>query len=83
MTIDLESRSSLRVPGISVAVAARGRVKDAQGYGLLAADGADRVGTESVFHAASMSKMVTALAVLSLVSQGRLSLDEDINGRLR
>lgn len=66
-----------------MAVAARGRIEDASGYGLLASDQDARVGTESVFHAASVSKLVTALGVLTLVARGRVDLDEDVNGLLR
>ncbi len=82
MKADLEA-ASLRVPGVSLAVAAHGRVESAQAFGLLAADRAERVSTTSMFHAASMSKLVTALGVLRLVSQGHVNLDEDVNGLLR
>lgn len=74
---------SLRVPGVSVAVAAHGRVEDARGYGLLAADEVEQVDAATVFHAASMSKLVTALGVLVLASRGRMDLDADVNGLLR
>ena len=56
---------------------------NAQGYGLLAADEAAQVDAASVFHAASMSKLVTAVGVLRLVGLGHLPLDEDVNGLLR
>ena len=79
---DLDAES-LRVPGVSVAVAAHGRVEEAGAYGVLAADDVGRVDTASVFHAASMSKLVTALGVLCLVSRGLLALDDDVNGLLR
>lgn len=72
-----------RVPGVSVAVVAHGSLQEARGYGLLAADRPAHVGTRSMFHAASMSKLVTALGVLRLASQGRVGLDEDVNDRLR
>lgn len=82
MAADIDD-DALRVPGISVAVAAHGRVEDTMTYGLRAADGVERVDTASVFHAASISKLVTALGVLCLASRGRVSLDEDVNGLLR
>ncbi|WP_420710651.1 serine hydrolase domain-containing protein [Agrococcus sp. SL85] len=53
----------------------------AAGVGLLAADGQRPVGTASMFHAASMSKLVTAVVVLRLVARGLLDLDADIAGR--
>lgn len=79
---DLDAES-LRVPGVSIAVAAHGRVEETRAYGVLAADDVGRVDTASVFHAASMSKLVTALGVLCLVSRGHLTLDDDVNELLR
>ncbi|WP_275065522.1 serine hydrolase domain-containing protein [Agrococcus sp. BE272] len=66
-------------PALSVAVMAHGRVEEAAGFGLLAADGQRQAGPESIFHAASMSKLVTALAALRLVAQGDIDLDQDID----
>lgn len=75
----------LGVPGVSVAVTARGHLDDARGFGLLATDATEGVdvGVGSMFHAASMSKLVTALGVLRLASQGSLDLDRDVNDLLR
>jgi CubicO group peptidase (beta-lactamase class C family) len=43
------------------------------------AGGSDPITPQTLFQAASISKPVTALAVLSLVEQGKLDLDEDVN----
>ncbi len=37
----------------------------------------------TLFQAASISKLIAALAALVLVHQGALSLDEDVNTKLR
>ena len=67
--------SARGVPGGSLAVAAGGRLVFVSGYGF--ADRAARrpVEPESRFRIASISKPITAIAVLRLVEQGRLSLD--------
>ncbi|MDQ3606311.1 MAG: beta-lactamase family protein [Gemmatimonadota bacterium] len=69
-------------PGVSIAVINDGRIEWARGYGVAEAGGAQPVDTATLFQAASISKPVAAMAALRLVEQGRLSLDEDVNGRL-
>jgi CubicO group peptidase (beta-lactamase class C family) len=71
------------VPGVSIAVINNYRVEWAKGYGVRIPGSNEPVGTDTLFQAASISKPVTAVAALRLVEQGRLSLDEDVNRRLR
>ncbi|WP_182870030.1 serine hydrolase [Rhodopirellula sp. JC639] len=67
-----------RVPGASIAVTDRGRIVFARGYGY--ADVAQRQPVEpnSLFRIASLSKPITAVAVLQLIEQKKLSLDDRI-----
>jgi N-acyl-D-amino-acid deacylase len=63
------------IPGGAVAVTRNGQLVFAHGYGV-----ADRVSGEatrpdSLFRVASLSKSLTALAILTLVGEGRLDLD--------
>jgi CubicO group peptidase (beta-lactamase class C family) len=53
------------------------------GYGLAAAGGTQAVTPDTLFQAASMSKVFAATAALRLVEQGKLDLNEDVNGRLK
>jgi CubicO group peptidase (beta-lactamase class C family) len=78
-----ERQANWRVPGVSIAVLEDGDLAWAKGYGVTAADGTEPVTTNTLFQAASISKPTTALAVLRLVQQGRLDLDEDVNRYLR
>lgn len=71
------------VPGISVAVVHDFQIHWARGYGVADAATGRRVDTRTRFQAASISKPVTALAVMRLVQDGRFSLDDDINATLR
>ncbi len=68
-----------RVPGVSVAVIDDGRIEWAKGYGALEANGAVPVTPETLFQACSISKPVTAAAVLTLVERGLVDLDTDVN----
>ena len=70
------------VPGISVAVIRDFDVHWTKGYGIADVESGAPVDVETLFQAASISKPVTATAVMVAVEEGRLSLDDDINGVL-
>lgn len=71
-----------KTPGVSIAVINNGKIEWARGYGVLVAGEDKPVTTETVFQAASISKPVAAMAVLRLVQEKKLSLDEDLNKKL-
>jgi N-acyl-D-amino-acid deacylase len=63
------------IPGGALAVVKGRRLVYAQGYGLADRDQRNLVRPDSLFRIASVSKPITAVAVLKLVEQGRLQLD--------
>jgi CubicO group peptidase (beta-lactamase class C family) len=67
------------VPGVSVAVFIDGRIEWARGFGWADAEQQTPVTPETLFQAASISKPVAALAALSLVEEGVVVLDQDVN----
>jgi CubicO group peptidase (beta-lactamase class C family) len=71
------------VPGLSVAVIDGYRLAWAKGYGVTSPGGTVPVTPETLFMAGSISKPVTAVGALALVQRGVLSLDGDVNARLR
>ena len=78
----LKRMAELHVPGISVAVVHDGKIDWTKGYGMAWAGGPG-VTTETLFQAASISKPISALAVLHLVEAGQISLDHKANDYLR
>lgn len=72
-----------RVPGVSLAVISGFRLHWAKGYGIADAQTGRPVDVGTRFQAASVSKPVTAMAVLKAAQDGRLSLDADINTILK
>jgi CubicO group peptidase (beta-lactamase class C family) len=74
--------AELHVPGVSIAVIHDGQIEWARGFGVTKAGGPP-VTPETLFQAASISKPVTALAVLRLVQSGKLDLDTDVNQYLK
>ncbi len=66
-------------PGISIAVINDFDIEWARGFGVCEAGTSREVTPDTLFQAASISKPVFALAVMRLVQEGRLNLDEDVN----
>lgn len=67
-----------RVPGMAVAVTDGGRLVFARGYGYADVASREPVSPTSLFRIASISKPVTAVAILALVEKDRLSLDDRV-----
>lgn len=72
-----------RVPGASLAVARHGKLVYARGFGLADVDRGEAVQPDSLFRIASVSKPLTAVAILQLVERGRLGLDDLVMSRMK
>jgi CubicO group peptidase (beta-lactamase class C family) len=71
------------VRAVSIAVINGGRIEWARAYGVLEAGKPAAADTATLFQAASISKPVATLGMLTLVRRGELSLDADVNTFLR
>ncbi len=71
-----------KTPGASIAVINNYKIEWARGYGVRDTETNEPVNLDTLFQAASISKPVTTMAVLRLVQQGKLNLDEDVNKKL-
>ncbi|MCP4203104.1 MAG: beta-lactamase family protein [bacterium] len=71
------------VPGVGVAAIDNFAIDWSRGYGTLRAGGDESVTPETLFHAGSIAKCLSAAATLTLVEDGRLGLDRDIAEDLR
>lgn len=67
-----------RVPGASVAVTNGGKVVFERGYGYSDVATSESVNPQSLFRIASISKPITAVAVLQLIEQNKLTLDDKL-----
>jgi CubicO group peptidase (beta-lactamase class C family) len=72
-----------RIPGFSIAVVDNFQVVFAKGYGVISPGSPSAVTSKTLFQAGSISKPVAATAALSLVQQGILALDENVNEKLK
>jgi CubicO group peptidase (beta-lactamase class C family) len=70
--------SERELPGAALAVARNGRLVYARGYGYADETTKEPVQPNSLFRIASVSKPLTAVAVLQLVERGRLRLEDSV-----
>ena len=70
------------VPGVGIAVIDGGKVVWAKGFGVADLATGSAVDEHTLFHGASLSKTLTAIAVLKFVQDGKIDLDQDINEQL-
>jgi CubicO group peptidase (beta-lactamase class C family) len=78
-----ELMQKYRVPGVSVAVIKDFEIHWAKSYAVADVETGLPVEPGTTFQTASISKPVTAMAVLKAVQDGRFSLDADINALLK
>jgi len=70
-------------PGVAVVVIANGQTEFFSGYGFADVASREPVTDTTLFSVASISKTLTAIAVMRLVDDGRVELDEPIETYLR
>jgi CubicO group peptidase (beta-lactamase class C family) len=75
----LDRMEFYKVPGVSIAVLEKGKIRWAKGYGYANTESGKMVDGNTLFQAGSISKPVAALAALKLFEDGRLELDKDVN----
>ena len=70
--------SSVSSPGCAVAVSKDGLTIFSRGYGMADLEHDVRNSAETIFEGGSLSKQFTAAAIMLLVMDGKLSLDDDV-----
>jgi CubicO group peptidase (beta-lactamase class C family) len=66
-------------PGFALAVAHAGKIIYARGYGMADLDHNIPITTSTVFHACSLSKQFTAMAIMLLVGENKLKLSDHVH----
>jgi CubicO group peptidase (beta-lactamase class C family) len=69
-----------RIKGASVAVTKDGRLVYAKGFGYAVEETAEKVEPGHVFRVASLSKLITAVAIMRLVEEEKISLESRVFG---
>jgi CubicO group peptidase (beta-lactamase class C family) len=78
-----ELMKAYKDPGLTVAVIDGYKIAWVKAYGTTELGGSVPVTPRTLFQAGSISKPVAATGMLALVQQGMLSLDEDVNVKLK
>jgi CubicO group peptidase (beta-lactamase class C family) len=68
-----------RVPGVALAVIRDGKILKAAGYGLASVELGVATKPESIFQTGSVGKQFTSAAVMMLVEEGKVGLDDKIS----
>jgi len=71
------------IPGGQLAIVRNGKLVYARGFGWADREAKEPVEPESLFRIASVSKPITAVAILKLVDQGKLKLDDKVLDHLK
>ncbi|MFW9826342.1 MAG: serine hydrolase domain-containing protein [Candidatus Thorarchaeota archaeon] len=79
----LDQMNKYKVPGISIAVISNFEIEWAKSYGIKDIRNKEKVNLDTVFEAGSISKSLTAAAVLHFIEKKILTLDENINNILQ
>jgi CubicO group peptidase (beta-lactamase class C family) len=67
-----------RIPGLSLGVYRDGKIAKAEGYGLADLEWDAAVKPDTLFQSGSVGKQFTATAIMMLVEQGKVGLDDSI-----
>src|SRR5262245_22204253 len=67
-----------KIPGLALLVARDGKIVRAQGYGFSNVELQVPVKPETIFQSGSMGKQFTATAVMMLVEEGKIGLDDPL-----
>jgi CubicO group peptidase (beta-lactamase class C family) len=70
------------VAGLSLAYSVRGRPVVTRTWGVASIDDGSPITADTIFRTGSLTKIVTAYAVLRLAADGRLDMDADVNSIL-
>ncbi len=71
-----------KMSGAAILFVRDGQVESAKGYGFADVESGRSVNPDTLFTVASVSKTVTATALMTLYEQGKFGLDDDINDYL-
>ncbi|MEM1406958.1 MAG: serine hydrolase, partial [Bacteroidota bacterium] len=74
----LVQKESWNIPGVAIGVLRNDSVLYAKGLGVKSIKTGDAITTKSIFHMASVSKPFTATAIVQLMEQGKLDLDDKL-----
>lgn len=74
----VEKMRNYNIPGLAIGLVAKDTILYAAGYGIKSIKNPDMVTENTIFHTASVSKLFTAQAIMMLVKNEKISLNEKL-----
>jgi CubicO group peptidase (beta-lactamase class C family) len=74
----VEKMDNYNIPGLAIGLVAKDTILYAAGYGIKSIKNPQPVNENTIFHTASVSKLFTAQAIMMLVENGEISLNEKL-----
>ena len=81
-TLIEKGMSEYHVPGLAVGIVLDGKLAYARGFGKATLGQPDAVTPDTLFHMASVTKPFVATAIMQLVEQGKIALDDRVTKHL-
>jgi D-alanyl-D-alanine carboxypeptidase len=72
--------SQYNIPGMSIAITLNDKLVYANAYGKASVENNQAVTTQSLFRISSLSKQITSAAIMRLLDEGKLSLNQTVFG---
>ena len=80
--IVINKMNQYNIPGLAIGIVRDDSIQYTKGYGVTDIDQNKLVDENSAFHTASISKIFTAMAIMDLVDEDKLSLDDKLTDLL-
>lgn len=77
-SIIIGKMNEYNIPGLAIGIVKEGNIYYTNGFGVKNIDKVDLVTDNSIFHTASVSKLLTAQAIVQLEKNSQLSLDDKL-----
>lgn len=77
-SVVVNKMNQYNIPGLSIGLVRNDSIIYAKGYGVRAIGAKDAVTKNTIFHTASISKLFTAVAVMKLVKQNGMTINEKL-----
>lgn len=77
-SIVISKMNQYNIPGLSIGLVKNDSILYAKGYGIKSIEKDDPVTGASIFHTASVSKLFTAVAIMKLIKEKAISIDDKL-----
>jgi CubicO group peptidase (beta-lactamase class C family) len=77
-SIVINKMNAYNIPGLSIGLVRNDSILYTKGYGIKSIENGDSVTPNSIFHTASISKLFTAVAIMKLIEEKVITIDDKL-----